>query len=136
MYANVGRNATVPTQEKYQFKGEPIWSFGVGIFLRNTVEVNAGDTIKILLFASDKSKLMVSAYYESNNTREIRVNENIDDDCPAGSRKIYNLSLPKMDNDSYSIGIRIMKYTGNPLLKVSNQYNMEIGAANTTITLL
>lgn len=48
--------------------------------------------------------------------------------CQSGSRKVYNLSLPKLDSDNYTIGVKIVKYSGSPVLRVSGQYT-----ANTTV---
>jgi hypothetical protein len=35
MYANAGRDVTVPSNTSFQFKGELIWNEGVGVFLKN-----------------------------------------------------------------------------------------------------
>lgn len=37
MFVNAGMNVSVPTADVFQFKGKPIWSDGVGIFLRNGI---------------------------------------------------------------------------------------------------
>jgi hypothetical protein len=49
--------------------------------------------------------------------------EIIADNCKRGARKIYNLTLPQMLSDNYTISIKILKYSGSPVLRVSGEYN-------------
>ena len=63
MYVNAGPNVSVPSKESFQFNAKPIWSDGVGVFLRNGIEVKPGDNIVAFLYASDKTKVTISSYF-------------------------------------------------------------------------
>ena len=70
MKVNSGKDAGVPTSDN--FKGEPIWNDGMGVLLRNSIEVNPGDNIIAVFYASNQSKVMVSSYYELEGTRNYK----------------------------------------------------------------
>jgi hypothetical protein len=96
MFVNAGPNVSLPTKESFQFNGRPIWNDGVGVFLRNGIEVRPGDTVVAFLYASDKTKVTINSYYENQGTRQIRLGDLVAGDCRAGSRKVYNLTIPTM----------------------------------------
>jgi hypothetical protein len=92
--------------------------------------VSPGDNIIAVFYASNQSKVMISSYYELEGTRELQMETAIVDDCPGNSLKVYNLSLPSEQADNASIRVKVLKYSGNPILQVSSSYTTDLKTIN------
>lgn len=79
-----------PTEDKHDFKGEPVWGDGQGIFIPKD-KIPPKSKLRILLSGSKDMEIAVTCFSVSSNTRRIYPGQSIYDDVDTNKSKVYIL---------------------------------------------
>ena len=122
LFMNAGdEKGPAPTRLNFQWQGLPAWNDGKGIILKNP-DVKAGDVIKLLLITKGRVNVLLEAYISSNGIRNISMYTSVRDTVPRQSDHYYRLNLADFKTyiKSYSLSVKLTKFTGFPRLMISS----------------
>jgi hypothetical protein len=114
LYASTAPNK--PSLSNYQYKGEPIWNDGQGIFLQKD-KFKPKDKLIIFVAGKKGMEVLITSFGLESNVRRVTVGQSIYDDASVDGGKKYILEINP--NLAGVISIKFTKYTGKCIVKIS-----------------
>lgn len=119
LLVNVGDNVARPTATSFEFKGESIWSDGIGVFLDSS-KVKPNQDIQILVTGAKDMQIMVTCFSIRENSRDIMLGQKLYDDVSKDKTKMYVMDLSNtLLLDEADIYVKLTQYSGRSKILVS-----------------
>lgn len=129
LFVNAGNNVVRPTADSFNYKGEPIWNDGLGVFL-DTSKVKPKDNIQILVTGSTDMEVTVSVFSIRQNLRDVDPYQKVYDNVGKNKTKLYLLNLtgvPSLENSD--VYVKLTQYSGKTRILVSPDKNFKLSSS-------